>query len=88
MNWKSECKARAAAHAGSMGKVSNAAVGLPVHNPLGPADTTCPLCHQDNHCEVARGNSIAQCWCRDIEITEAAQVESCMCRDCASRSTP
>jgi hypothetical protein len=33
MNRKTECKARAAAHTGCMGKVSNAAVGLPVHNP-------------------------------------------------------
>jgi hypothetical protein len=36
MNRKTGCKARAAAHTGCMGKVSNAAVGLPVHNPSGP----------------------------------------------------
>jgi Cysteine-rich CWC len=53
------------------------------------ADTNCPLCHADNHCEVARGNDIAQCWCRDTAIPRDVKQEaattgpSCICRDCA-----
>lgn len=52
--------------------------------------TDCPLCHQDNQCEVDSGNG---CWCQKCNIPEAltdlvnvkAKHKVCICSTCIAR---
>ncbi|GAB3286449.1 cysteine-rich CWC family protein [Parahaliea aestuarii] len=54
----------------------------------------CPLCGADNHCAVARGGDIGDCWCASTPIDRAALAAvppaargtSCLCPACGRGS--
>lgn len=49
--------------------------------------TLCPICHRPNHCAVAEGKEVSDCWCSHQYIPTALllrfkDTHSCICKEC------
>lgn len=57
--------------------------------------TTCPICHRDNQCSVAQGDTAASCWCHHgyssaslmAHVPQHLKGKACICSACAQART-
>jgi hypothetical protein len=55
--------------------------------------STCPLCGEANHCALARGDALGECWCvaerfqpELLASVDDADRDRCICRACLARA--
>ncbi|WP_396135972.1 cysteine-rich CWC family protein [Bacillus sp. NEB1478] len=49
--------------------------------------SNCPICNEENHCAISRGENPETCWCMNVtfpaEVLETPEVKNrCICEKC------
>ncbi|MGB4928066.1 MAG: cysteine-rich CWC family protein [Giesbergeria sp.] len=63
----------------------------PLQESASRAAARCPLCEQDNHCNMAAGEGATRCWCMNTPVSPLALArvaandrhQRCVCAACA-----